>query len=255
MNIVFTILLISLVGQNAEGVERGVSITPHLEALDRTDAFDFAKAVGTSVDVGPGNVHVEEVDQVPPPQVALELHGAFHACELILDLHMLVMDADTFIIGVLDAVLLDKGDITLYVAGIIVLAMTRVQSERMNLIGEIRRKIVFQELILIAALPPHATLLRSHHFPRAEIDDLLVRGVVKQGSATEHMLEGQFGHQALAFALHCCLVSWRAKIQWLRGGRIGGGNRCSRDTGGGCPGGVDGAHIGAAVVSRRTTEG
>jgi hypothetical protein len=52
---------------------------------------------------------------------------------------MLVMDADTFIIGVLDAVLLDKGDITLYVAGIIVLAMTRVQSERMNLIGEIRR--------------------------------------------------------------------------------------------------------------------
>lgn len=64
VNVILAVLVVRLIGQDAQGVERGVSVPPKLEPLNGTDALDLAEAVGAALQVGPNNVDVVKVYQV-----------------------------------------------------------------------------------------------------------------------------------------------------------------------------------------------
>lgn len=277
MNVVFTIMAVGLVGKNTEGVKSGVAIAPHLQTLNGTNALDLSKAISTPMDVCPCDIDIVVIDKIPSAQIALKLHGTLDTGELVLDLHVLIMDTDAFIIGVLDSVLLSERYVSFRVAWVIVLAMTRVQCVRVYLVWEIRgncegsvlvlnpktagrgkgaRTIMLEKLILIAALPKNTALLRPHDLPRPEINDLLVRSVLKQSSARRGSVRKHVPSSELlpVLVLHCCLISRGPEIQRLRDGGIGGGCRYGRDAGGRCPSGIHRTHVGTAIVGRRTTK-
>ena len=156
MNVIFAILAVGLVGKNTEGVKSGVAITPHLQTLNGTNALDFSKAIITSVEVCPCDIDIVEIDKIPPAQITLKLHGTFDTSELILDLHVLIMDTDAFIIGVLDSVLLSERDVSFCVAWVIILTMTRVQRVRVYLVWEIRGNCEGSVLVLNPRRPVEA---------------------------------------------------------------------------------------------------
>lgn len=64
VNVILAVLVVRLIGQDAQGVEGGVSVPPKLEPLNGTDALDLAEAVGAALQVGPNNVDVVKVHQV-----------------------------------------------------------------------------------------------------------------------------------------------------------------------------------------------
>lgn len=78
-------------------MESRVSITPHLESLNRTNAFDFPVAVGAAVNIGPDHIYIKEVDEISSANVPLKLRRTFHGCKLVADLYILIVNADTLI--------------------------------------------------------------------------------------------------------------------------------------------------------------
>jgi hypothetical protein len=74
-----------------------VSVTPHLEPLNRTNAFDFAVAIGATVNIGPDHIYIKEVDEVSFANIPLKLRRTFHGCKFVADLYVLIVNADTLI--------------------------------------------------------------------------------------------------------------------------------------------------------------
>lgn len=64
VNVILAVLVVRLVGQDAQRVEGGVSVPPKLEPLNGTDTLDLAEAVGAALQVGPNHVDVVKVHQV-----------------------------------------------------------------------------------------------------------------------------------------------------------------------------------------------
>lgn len=70
-----------------------VSVPPKLHPLDCPKSPDVPVRVGPAVDVGPDDVDVKPIDQVPVPDVALQLDGALDGCEFVFDLDVLVVQS------------------------------------------------------------------------------------------------------------------------------------------------------------------
>jgi hypothetical protein len=81
------------IGQHTDGVERRVTVTPQLDSLNGTDALDLAKAVSAAVNIGPHHIRVEEGNQVPLSQIALETNRAVDRCEFVSNLDILIVYA------------------------------------------------------------------------------------------------------------------------------------------------------------------
>lgn len=123
VNVILAVVVVRLVGQDAQRVKGGVSVPPKLEPLNSTDALDLAEAVGAALQVGPNHVDVVKVHQVLSSQVALELDGSLDGGELVPDLDVLVMNADAIAGGVPDAMRLVEGQEALHVGRVVKLAM------------------------------------------------------------------------------------------------------------------------------------
>ncbi|KAI6754309.1 hypothetical protein HG530_012823 [Fusarium avenaceum] len=104
MNIVFSVLAVRLIRTHTERMESGISIPPQLESLDCAYALYFAEAICTTMNIGPDNVDIVEIDQILPTQISLKLDRAFDCRELISDCDVLVMYTDSFIGRVSDSV-------------------------------------------------------------------------------------------------------------------------------------------------------
>jgi len=139
VHVVLAVLAVRLVRKHADGVESGIAVAPHLEALYGADALDLAEAVSAAVDVGPDDINVEVVDHVSSPHIALELDGPLDRGKLVSHLYVLVVDADPLIGRVANAVRLGKGEISFHVRGVMVLAVARVERMRVNLRRDVRR--------------------------------------------------------------------------------------------------------------------
>lgn len=124
MNIVFPILAIRLIREHAERVERSISIPPQLEPLNRAYALHFAKAICASMNIGPDDVSIVEIDQVLPAQIPLELDRAFYCCKLVSDRDILVVYTNTLISGISNSVRFLKRQVSFHVGGIVVWAMS-----------------------------------------------------------------------------------------------------------------------------------
>lgn len=61
-----------------------VPVSPELQPLDQTHAPDIAETVSPAVDIGPDHVHIKVINEVLPPDVALEPDGAFDGGEDVL---------------------------------------------------------------------------------------------------------------------------------------------------------------------------
>jgi hypothetical protein len=127
VDIVFSILTIRLIREYTERVESSISIPPQLKPLDCTYAPHLAKAVCTSMNIGPDNVDIVEIDQVLPAQIPLELDRAFDSRKLISDRDVLVMYANSFISGISNSMGFLKCQVSFHVRSVVVWAMARVQ--------------------------------------------------------------------------------------------------------------------------------
>jgi hypothetical protein len=137
VDIIFSVLAIRLIREYTERVERGVSIPPQLEPLYRAYALHLSKTVCASMDIGPDNVGIEEIDQVLPAQIPLELDRAFNSRKFVSDRDVLVMYTNTFISSVSNSVRFLKRQVSFHVGGVVVWAMARVQRMWMYIRGDI----------------------------------------------------------------------------------------------------------------------
>lgn len=109
--------------------------------------------------------------------------------------------------------------------------------------------IMLKNFALITALPEYATLVGTHHFPRAEINDTLVGGVLEKYSERNRRSEADQKQQAKhGFHLvskkgdrgdaHGRLVARRTEVKCrcLCGRTLGSWRRQGRNARGWCPG-------------------
>jgi hypothetical protein len=68
-----------------------ISIPPQFYPLDGAQTPDVAVRVCPAVGVRPDDVGVEPIDQISPPNVALQLDGSLDGRELVLDFDVLIV--------------------------------------------------------------------------------------------------------------------------------------------------------------------
>lgn len=105
-----TTISIDTIGKHGERVCRAVLISPELEALYCSDAFDTPKRVCTAVSIGPDDIDIETVDQIFSPQVSLETEGRLGRGEFVLDLDGLIEEHLSVRVGVPYVLSCPEGD-------------------------------------------------------------------------------------------------------------------------------------------------
>lgn len=97
MHLIFSILTVRLIGQNAQRVEGGISVPPQFEPLNSAYALDFPISICAAMDIRPNHIDIVEIEQILPAQVALKLDRAFDRRKFIPDDDVLIMNTDPFI--------------------------------------------------------------------------------------------------------------------------------------------------------------
>lgn len=73
-----------------------------------------------------------------------------------------------------------KREISLHVRRVIVRPMARVEGMRIYIGGCVGGQEVFEQFVLVATLPQNTALLRTHHFPRPQVNDSFVGSILKK---------------------------------------------------------------------------
>lgn len=105
-------------GQEGQGVMQRRYVLPQLHSLARGDSPHGPETVLPFVLVGPDDVNVEKIHELPLPQIALEPNGVFKGGKYVFDLDIGVVDGGAVCRHVSYPLRLVKADVKLHVTGV-----------------------------------------------------------------------------------------------------------------------------------------